>query len=161
MSIINNFFNKKKKGDALAAKIKSREKFKETDDKEKVDDKEKKDLTIRELKEKEAGTPKIAKEKKQDTKDAYRVLIKPLVTEKGTYLSAHNKYLFEVAPFANKVMVKKAIKALYGIMPTKVNIVKIIGKKTRYGRITGRTKDKKKAIVTLPKGESIQIYEGV
>jgi len=92
---------------------------------------------------------------------AYRVLVKPLVTEKATVSGAQNKYTFEVAKESNKVEVAKAIKEVYGITPTQVNIVKIQGKRVNFGRRAGRRKDLKKAIITLPKGKSINVYEGV
>jgi len=93
--------------------------------------------------------------------NAYRVLIKPLVTEKGTNLSAENKYLFEVSNDANKISVAGAIEEVYGVKPTNVNIVNIQGKRVRFGRSFGRRKDWKKAIITLPEGASINVYEGV
>ncbi len=156
MSIFNKFFKKKKRSDDLAKKG-----FKEQRLKSQEEEKEKKELTLRELREKEARAPKVVKEKKLDTKDAYRILLKPIITEKGTYLNSQNKYIFEVAPLANKIIIKKAIWHLYGVKPLSVNIIKLPGKKIRYGRIQGRTKAKKKAIVTLKKGETIKVYEGV
>jgi len=106
---------------------------------------------------------KSVKDKKIDSnyKDAYRVLIKPLVTEKATDLGALNKYVFLVANSANKLEVSKAIKAVYGIKPLAVNIVKMEGKNVRRGRIRGKRKDFKKAIITLAKDQHIQVYEGV
>lgn len=92
---------------------------------------------------------------------AYRILVKPLVTEKASVAGAENKYIFEVANNANKVEVAKAIKEVYGIAPTKVNIVCVLGKKSRYGKTQGKRKDWKKAIITLPEGKSIKVYEGV
>lgn len=93
--------------------------------------------------------------------NAYKVLIKPLITEKAGVMNADNKYVFEVANDSNKIEVAKAVKEVYGIQPVNVNIVKVLGKNTRYGKSFGKRKDWKKAIVTLPKGQSIQIYEGV
>jgi len=93
--------------------------------------------------------------------NAYKILIKPLVTEKVSNLGALNKYVFAVAGDANKIEIAKAIKEIYGIKPTSVNVIKMLGKKARYGKISGKRKDWKKAIITLPKGESIKIYEGV
>lgn len=106
------------------------------------------------------------KAKKQEKKEkkygnAYKILVKPLVTEKGSVMNEENKYIFEVAKIANKIEIAKAIVEVYGIKPASVNIIKIQGKKTRYGKIAGKRKDWKKAIVTLPKGESIKVYEGV
>jgi len=93
--------------------------------------------------------------------NAYKVLVKPLVTEKVSNLAVLNKYVFAVARSANKIEVAKAIKEIYGIKPIGVNIMNRLGKKARYGRVSGRRKDWKKAIITLPKGETIKIYEGV
>ncbi len=92
---------------------------------------------------------------------AYRIVIKPLVTEKVSDLGAHNKYVFQVAAKANKISVAKAISVIYGVKPIKVNIINLSGKKAGYGRIKGRRKDWKKAIITLPAGQTIKVYEGV
>jgi large subunit ribosomal protein L23 len=92
---------------------------------------------------------------------AYRILIKPLITEKATNLAAENKYAFVISGKANKIEVAKAIKAVYGIKPIKINIVNVLGKKVRRGKISGTRNNWRKAIVTLPKGETIKIYEGV
>ncbi|MFA6393665.1 MAG: 50S ribosomal protein L23 [Patescibacteria group bacterium] len=92
---------------------------------------------------------------------AYRVLIKPLVTEKASVLSSLNKYNFSVSPDANRIEVAKAIHEVYGIKPVKVNIINNKGKKVRYGKTKGTRKDWKKAVVTLPAGKSINVYEGV
>ncbi|HLD27407.1 MAG TPA: 50S ribosomal protein L23 [Patescibacteria group bacterium] len=125
------------------------------------------DLTVGELQQAQsAGKPGDKKEtkpavKKEDTKRAYQVLLRPMITEKGTYLASENKYLFEVATRTNKLEIKKAINAVYGVWPTSVNIVCLAGKKVRHGKVQGRTRDRKKAIVTLKKGESIDVYEGV
>ncbi|MBN1325373.1 50S ribosomal protein L23 [Candidatus Falkowbacteria bacterium] len=104
---------------------------------------------------------KTNKVQKDDTKNAYRILIGPVVTEKATDLVSENKYEFEVADCANKIEIKKAIKSVYGFEPLNVNIVKVRGKRASYGRIEGKRKNWKKAIVTLKKGEKIEIYEGV
>lgn len=92
---------------------------------------------------------------------AYRFLLKPLVTEKSTYLQGEGKYCFVVAPSSNKTEIKKAIEANYGVQVTKVRMMNYQGKKVRYGRIEGQRKNWKKAIVTLKKGEKIEIYKGV
>lgn len=90
-----------------------------------------------------------------------RLLVKPLVTEKATNLSAENKYVFVVKNKANKIEVAKAIESVYGVKPLEVNIINMKGKQVSRGRIRGQRKDWKKAIVTLAKGETITIYEGV
>jgi len=100
-------------------------------------------------------------EKKSVHGEAYKIIMKPLVTEKVSGLGALNKYVFAVAKNTNRIEVAKAIKEIYGLKPVGVNIIRMSGKKARYGRISGRRKDWKKAIITLPKGETIKIYEGV
>jgi large subunit ribosomal protein L23 len=90
-----------------------------------------------------------------------RILVKPLITEKVTILNGLSKYVFAVAMTANKITVAKAIAELYGVKSLKVNIMKFEGKFKARGRIVGRRKDWKKAIVTLPKGETLDVYEGV
>lgn len=111
----------------------------------------------------ETGAPKAeakaAKKSKYD--QAYRWIAKPLVTEKASVLGALNQYVFAVAKDANKVEVVKAIEAIYGVKPVSVNMLRVSGKQVRYGRIKGQRKDWKKAIVTLPAGKTIQVYEGV
>lgn len=102
-----------------------------------------------------------AKKNQSEASAAYRVLLRPLVTEKGSHLGVENKYLFEVGYDTNKIEVGKAIEAAYGVKPTKVNIMKFDGKKVSRGRNQGQRKRWKKAIVTLPKGKTIQIYEGI
>jgi large subunit ribosomal protein L23 len=106
-------------------------------------------------------SPKAVKAKKDDTKEAYRVLVKPLVTEKASAFSVLNKYCFAVNKNTNKIEVKKAIKSLYGFDPINVNIVIMRGKWVRQGRVRGKKSNWKKAIVTLKKGDKIEIYEGV
>lgn len=109
---------------------------------------------------KEEKAKKI-KIKKEDTGNAYRVLVKPRITEKGSSLGVYNQYVFEVADQTNKIEVRKAIKKVYGVDPIKVNIINMLGKKVRYGRTEGRTKNWKKAIVTLAPGQKIEMQEGL
>ncbi|HQB50701.1 MAG TPA: 50S ribosomal protein L23 [bacterium] len=89
------------------------------------------------------------------------VLIKPVVTEKAAMANQLNQYVFKVADKANKIDVAKAVKVFYGIEPVSVNIINVLGKKVSRGRVKGQRNDWKKAIVTLPAGKTIQIYEGV
>lgn len=110
---------------------------------------------------KEVKPSKVSKVNKEDTKEAYRILIKPIISERATFFGAVGKYIFEVSPRANKIEIKKAMKSLYGVSPMKVNIINVSGKETTYGRTRGRTKNWKKAIVTLQEGDKIELVEGV
>lgn len=118
-------------------------------------------------------TEKIKKEKieKVDKKEkielkhehgnAYRHLVRPIITEKASFLGINNQYLFEVFIKANKIEISKSIQKLYGVKPIKINIMKVKGKKVHSGRKIGVQKDWKKAIITLKQGDKIEIYEGV
>ena len=110
------------------------------------------------------GSSKSKKEKVARGKhysESYRVLVKPLVTEKASEMGKLSKYAFEIDKKSNKIMVARAIEDVYGVKPQDVNVVNVKGKKKRTGRVLGKRKDWKKAIVTLPRGKTIQIYEGV
>ncbi|MFA6553227.1 MAG: 50S ribosomal protein L23 [Patescibacteria group bacterium] len=107
------------------------------------------------------GKAKKSKITKEDTGNAYRVLIKPLISEKGSLIGMYNQYIFQVAPGTNRVEVRKAIRKLYGVDPIKVNIMNVRGKKIRYGRSEGQTKAWKKAVITLAAGQKIEIQEGL
>lgn len=92
---------------------------------------------------------------------AHEVLLGPLVTEKTAMFSDRNILVLRVAPDANRIAIRNAIKALYSVTPTKVNIMNVRGKSVRFGRIMGKRKDWKKAVITMPEGSHIDIFEGV
>lgn len=92
---------------------------------------------------------------------AASILLRPVISEKATLANSLNQYVFSVSNKANKIEIKKAIKAVYGVVPQAVNIVNELGKSVRVGRKFGKRKNTKKAIVTLKKGDSITIYEGI
>ncbi|NLT20593.1 MAG: 50S ribosomal protein L23 [Syntrophomonadaceae bacterium] len=89
------------------------------------------------------------------------IIIKPVITEKSMDLLADNKYTFIVDRRANKTEVKNAIENIFGVKVEKVNTLNLKGKPKRMGRFTGKTADRKKAIVTLKPGQKIRIFEGM
>jgi len=89
-----------------------------------------------------------------------RLLLKPHVSEKAAS-NAKGVYVFDVPVSANKVEVRKSVEALYKVKVVSVRTIRGIGKILKRGRIEGHRKDWKKAIVTLKKGQTIDIYEGV
>ncbi|MFH0818913.1 MAG: 50S ribosomal protein L23 [Patescibacteria group bacterium] len=107
---------------------------------------------------KKAEKKEVLKASKKNTKLAYKVLLKPIITEKATQTGS---YIFMIDSKSNKQEVKKAIKTVYGVTPFRVNILNVKSKKVRWGRTSGSTKKWKKAIVYLKKGETIQVFEGV
>jgi len=91
----------------------------------------------------------------------YDKILSPMVTEKSTNLSEQNKVVFKVPKKANKVNLKKNIEKIFKVNVTKINI---INKKSRK-KITKGKKVKvagyKKAIITLKKGQSIDLTTGI
>ena len=91
----------------------------------------------------------------------YEVLRRPLVTEKSTALQGLNKYAFEIADGANKLMIKQAVEKAFKVTVTAVNIITVRGKEKRVGRRQVAGSPWKKAVVTLKPGDKIQIFEGL
>lgn len=92
---------------------------------------------------------------------AHAVLIRPYVSEKATIAESFGTYTFVVAQNATKYAVSQAVKDVYGVRPAYIRMIHVEGKQVRAGRKTARRSDWKKAFVTLPKGASIRIHEGV
>jgi large subunit ribosomal protein L23 len=90
------------------------------------------------------------------------VLRKPLLTEKvAAAQDANNQYAFEVDPKANKIEIKRAVEKKYTVTVTGIQTMNVLGKTKRLGRFEGRRPNWKKAIVTLKKGESIELAQNV
>ena len=89
------------------------------------------------------------------------VIIKPMITEKSTIAQDEGKYVFQIDYRANKVEVKQAVERSFSVKVMNVNITKNRGKMKRFGPRSKRTPDIKKAVVTLRRGDRIQIIEGV
>lgn len=91
------------------------------------------------------------------------ILIKPIITEKATNDSElNNRYSFQVNTKANKIEIKKAVEAAYGVSVEKVRTINVRpDRKTRHtktGIQNGKTNAVKKAIVQLAEGETIDLY---
>jgi large subunit ribosomal protein L23 len=90
------------------------------------------------------------------------IVRRALVTEKGTRLrEGQNGFLFDVARDANKIQIKHAVEAIFNVKVATVRTLRVHGKPKRLGRYAGHRPDWKKAIVTLKKGESIELFEQV
>lgn len=85
----------------------------------------------------------------------YDIILNVINTEKSARDLEANKYYFEVKRSATKVDVKNAVEKIFGVKVKAVNILNRDGKVKIFRRVEGRTKDTKRAIVTLEKGESI------
>jgi large subunit ribosomal protein L23 len=96
--------------------------------------------------------------------DPFSVIVRPVVSEKSTALGEAGKYVFEVAPTANKIQIKAAVEAAFAarkIEVAHVNILQRRGKLRRLGRHAGMTRSWKKAVVTLRPGQRLDLFEGV
>lgn len=93
-----------------------------------------------------------------------QILKRPLITEKAMTLSEKGQYVFEVAPDANKIEIKKAIEEMFEVNILSVRTARIKGKvkkrSTRTGVQIGQTRLRKKAYVTLKEGQSIELVSG-
>jgi len=96
-------------------------------------------------------------------KDPYTIILRPVITEKSTWLKEVNREIcFEVAPHANKIEIKKAVEDTYGVSVDKVRTINVRpDRRVRYtktGIQHGKTNARKKAIVQLAEGETIDLY---
>jgi large subunit ribosomal protein L23 len=91
-------------------------------------------------------------------KDPRTIIQQMLLTEKGTGLTeSQNKYLFRVAPSANKVEIKSAVEKLFNVKVTQVNTMHRPGKNKRVRTMSyGKTSAWKRAVVTLRAGDKIE-----
>ncbi len=91
----------------------------------------------------------------------YDKILSPIVTEKSTTLSEQNKVVFKVPNSSNKLILKKNIEKIFKVNVTKINIIKKQSKnKFTRGRKV-KIKGYKKAIITLKKGQSIDLTTGI
>ena len=91
-----------------------------------------------------------------DTK--YLDVIKaPVVTEKAAYAGQNGVYSFYVDPKSNKTEIKLAIEKLFNVKVMSIKTINVHPKKRRVGRYVGLTNRKKKAIVTLAPGQTIEL----
>ena len=91
----------------------------------------------------------------------YDSILRPVITEKSTYLSEMSKVVFKVNDTANKKIIKKNIEKIFKVNVIKVNIV---NKQCRIKRVRGKkvkVPGYKKAIVTLKKGQNIDLTTGI
>lgn len=94
--------------------------------------------------------------------DAYKIIRRPLITEKSTIQKEmDNQLAFEVDRRANKIEIKKAVERIFKVQVEDVRTMNYQGKRKRLGRSIGRRRHWKKAIVTLKPGQKIEFFEGV
>jgi large subunit ribosomal protein L23 len=92
----------------------------------------------------------------------YKVLKKPLITEKSTIQKeTMNQLTFEVDRRANKVEIRRAVEKVLNVRVVDVRTIQMKGKVKRFGRVQGKRRNWKKALVTLAPGEHVEFFEGV
>lgn len=92
----------------------------------------------------------------------YGIIRRPLVTEKTSIQKEQsNQFTLEVDRRANRIEIKRAIEKIFKVNVAHIRTMQVKGKKKQRGRIIGKRRDWKKAIVTLLPGERIEFFEGV
>ena len=94
------------------------------------------------------------------TKDLHGILVRPLLTERGTRIQEkYNQYLFETSPEATKTDIKLVVEKMFKVDVEKVHTMILHGKFRRHGKGGGMLADWKKAIVTVAKGQKIDFTQ--
>ena len=92
----------------------------------------------------------------------YGIIRRPLVTKKTSIQKEQsNQITFEVDRSANRIEIKRAIEKIFKVNVAHVRTMQVKGKTKQRGRIIGKRRDWKKAIITLLPGERIEFFEGV
>ena len=91
----------------------------------------------------------------------YDIILSPVITEKATIASEHNKVTFRVAPHATKPQIKEAVEKLFDVKVKSVNTLVRKGKTKVFRGNFGSQSDTKRAIVTLEEGHRIDVTTGL
>jgi large subunit ribosomal protein L23 len=95
-------------------------------------------------------------------KTPYDIILRPIITERSMEKAGDKVYAFEVARDSNKIEIRQAVEAAFGVDVKSVNTMNIQGKKKRMGVHIGRRSARKKAIVRLTGGSKpIEFFEGM
>lgn len=103
----------------------------------------------------------LMKNVRLDKERLYTLIKSPVLTEKSNAGSAHSKITLNVDLSANKGEIKKAVEELFKVQVKSVNTLRVKGKVKRFKGILGQRNDRKKAIITLAEGSSIDIGSGI
>jgi large subunit ribosomal protein L23 len=90
-----------------------------------------------------------------------QILIEPVLSEKANSLREEGKYVFKVDFSATKIQIKEAVRRLFNVHPVSCTVMVVAPKPKKLRNRPGHTATWKKAIVRLPKGEKISLFEGV
>jgi large subunit ribosomal protein L23 len=91
----------------------------------------------------------------------YDIIKRPVISEKtNIQKESANQVTFEVDPRANRIEIKRAVQKIFNVKVHDVHTMHVLGKTKRRGRIMGKRRNWKKAIITLRPGERIEFFEG-
>lgn len=90
-----------------------------------------------------------------------RVLKQPVISEKSFSMAEDGKYVFIVNIDSTKTEVRQAVEKAFKVHVTSVKTITVKGKRKKFGKILGKRKDYKKAIVTIKSGETIEDFKGI
>lgn len=94
--------------------------------------------------------------------NSHDIIRKPVITEKSMAAMAEKRYTFIVQRSANKVQIKRAVEAVFGVKVEDVKTINMLGKTKRVGVHVGKRADFKKAVVKLAAdSKSIEFFEGM
>jgi large subunit ribosomal protein L23 len=93
--------------------------------------------------------------------DPRDIIIRPIISEKSYSMIEQNRYTFEVAKTASKQQIAQAISEIFSVTVTSVNTMNVTGKPRRVRVAKGKTRDWKKAVVTLKQGDTIDLFPTV
>lgn len=93
--------------------------------------------------------------------DPRDIIVRPIVSEKSYDLIGQNRYTFEVAKTSSKPQIAQAVTEIFGVTVTNVNTMNVTGKPRRVRYAKGKTRDWKKAVVTLKAGDTIDLFPTV
>ena len=93
--------------------------------------------------------------------DPRDIIIRPIISEKSYDMIEQNRYTFEVSKTSNKTQIAQAIAEIFGVTVSNVNTMNVTGKPRRVRFAKGKTRNWKKAVVTLKAGDKIDIFPSV
>jgi large subunit ribosomal protein L23 len=91
----------------------------------------------------------------------YDIILSPVITEKATMASEHNKVMFKVAKHATKPQIKEAVEKLFDVKVKRVNTLTRPGKWKVFRNKMGQQSEEKRAVVTLEEGHKIDVTTGL
>ena len=152
-----DFLKKKKEAEKARPSAPKKPQVKSPERSERIKRAEKKEAVRESAKPEQPKKEKPVSSRKPGNFDLEAVR-EPHISEKAAFLGdTINQYVFKIKKEYNKNEIKKSIEGIYGVDVLSVNIVKIPKKKRRLGRIEGYKKGHTKAIVTIKKGQKIEI----